>query len=157
MMSLARSLKMLVGMRPPALQVAAVCLHPDDGRVLMITSRGTGRWIIPKGWPMAGRSLAGAAAREAWEEAGVEGRIGHRELGRYTYGKEQDSGFVVPVEVCVFPLNVDKLAKSFPESDQRRREWFAPARAAQLVAEPGLSAILRGLDAQPQSRRIKAR
>ncbi|MGR3522162.1 MAG: NUDIX hydrolase [Paracoccus sp. (in: a-proteobacteria)] len=144
---LGKSLRMLVGKRPPALQVGALCLRPRDGKVLMITSRGTGRWIIPKGWPMPGHSLAGAAGREAWEEAGAEGRTGHRELGRYIYDKVQDSGFAVPVEVHVFPLHVDRLSDVYPESGQRHREWFAPGRAAQLVAEPGLAAILRGLGA----------
>lgn len=162
MRGLAKSLKMLVGKRPPGLQVAALCLRPEDGKVLMITSRGTGRWIIPKGWPMAGKSLAGAAALEAWEEAGAEGRIAHQELGRYRYAKDQDSGFAVPVEVHVFPLQVERLAETYPESDQRQRQWFAAGHAADLVAEAGLAAILRNLGKsdktlarQPDPRRAK--
>lgn len=145
MSTLAKSLRMLIGKRPPALQVGALCMDPQTGQVLLVTSRGTGRWIIPKGWPMEGRSLPGAAAREAWEEAGVEGRVGHEEIGRYTYEKDQDSGFAVPVEVRVFPLHVIRSAGEFPESEERRRRWFDPAEAARMVVEPGLKRILLGL------------
>jgi 8-oxo-dGTP pyrophosphatase MutT (NUDIX family) len=147
MRSVIRSLRLLFGARPPSMQVGAICLSRDGRQVLMITSRGTGRWIIPKGWPMEGRSLAGAAAQEAWEEAGVEGRVSSEELGRYSYDKDQDGGFSIPVQVRVFPLYVRRLETDFPESSERRREWFDPAEAAKLVAEPGLAAILRNLEA----------
>lgn len=142
---LRRSLGMLIGKRPPAMQVAALCLDPESGKVLLITSRGTGRWIIPKGWPMEGRTLPAAAALEAWEEAGAEGRIGREEIGRYSYDKDQDSGFAVPVEVRVYPLHVTRLSGDFPESAQRKRRWFTPQDAIRMVAEPGLKALLRGL------------
>ncbi len=135
----------LPGRRAPAQQVGALCRDPDSGKVLLITSRGTGRWIIPKGWPMAGRSLSGAAAQEAWEEAGVRGDISAQELGRYRYDKARNDGMSIPVEVHVFPITVRKLADSFPESHQRRRAWFAPQEAAARVAEPGLKSILRRL------------
>jgi 8-oxo-dGTP pyrophosphatase MutT (NUDIX family) len=140
-----RSLRLLFGKRPPAMQVGALCMSPEGDKVLLVTSRGTGRWIIPKGWPMEGRSLAGAAAQEAWEEAGVEGRVGDKEIGRYSYGKEQDSGFALPVEVRVFPLLVRRLEKDFPEAAERQCKWFSPANAAKLVAEPGLSQLLLNL------------
>lgn len=142
---LRRAINMLLGKRPLSLQVGALCLDAKTGQVLLITSRGTGRWVIPKGWPMEGHSLPGAAAREAWEEAGVEGRIIHEEIGRYGYDKEQDSGFAVPVEVAVFPLHVEKCRQDFPESEQRERRWFTPDEAVPLVAEAGLKRILQSL------------
>lgn len=145
MSALGKSFGMLFGKRPPALQVGALCIDPQSRKVLLITSRGTGRWIIPKGWPMEGRSLPGAAAREAWEEAGVVGRVGHEEVGRYSYDKDHDSGFSVPVEVCVFPLHVTSSTAQFPEADQRNRRWVDPGEAALLVSEPGLQQILRDL------------
>lgn len=141
----------LLGRRPPEMQVAALCLSETTGQVLLVTSRGTGRWIVPKGWPMPGRTLAGAAMQEAWEEAGVKGRIGDGEIGRYHYEKDQDRGFAIPVEVRVFPLYVDCMKERFPEVDQRKRRWFAPAEAANMVAETGLKQILRALPA-PQER-----
>ena len=135
----------MLGRRPPALQVGALCIQPETGKVLLVTSRGTGRWIVPKGWPMPGRSLAGAAMQEAWEEAGARGSADPVEIGRYHYAKDQDRGFAIPVEVRVFPMQVESLAEDYPEAQQRRRRWFAPADAARMVAEPGLQQILRAL------------
>lgn len=145
MNALRRSFEFLLGKRPLPLQVAALCIDSGTGRVLLITSRGTGRWVIPKGWPMAGRSLPGAAAQEAWEEAGVTGQVEHKEIGRYSYDKAQDSGFSITVEVAVFALHVEKLLDKFPEDDERERKWFTLAEAVEMVAEPGLQEIFRGL------------
>lgn len=143
---LRKSFQMLLGRRPTAMQVGAICREPASGRVLLITSRDTGRWVIPKGWPMEGRTLSGAAAQEAWEEAGVRGRIAAQEMGRYAYQKTQRQGFSVPVEVRVFLLSVESRATAFPEVDQRRTRWFTPAEAARQVAEPGLKRILTALE-----------
>lgn len=129
------------------MQIAALCLHKKTSEVLLVTSRGTGRWILPKGWPMAGRSLAEAAAQEAWEEAGVRGTISDTEIGRYHYDKVQDRGFAIPIEVRVFAMQIDELASDYPEAGQRKRRWYDPARAAELVAETGLKELLRALPA----------
>ncbi|SEN93104.1 8-oxo-dGTP pyrophosphatase MutT, NUDIX family [Paracoccus alcaliphilus] len=147
---LRKSVGILLGKRPPALQVGALCLDGKTGQVMLITSRGTGRWIIPKGWPMAGVSLPGAARREAWEEGGIEGRISDKEIGRYMYDKEQDNGFAVPVEVRVYALYVTSLTDDYPEVHQRERRWFSPGKSAELVAEPGLKDIIRSLSTRPQ-------
>lgn len=135
----------VLGSAPPRMQVGALCRDRATGHVLLITSRGTGRWIIPKGWPMPGRSLADAALQEAWEEAGVLGDPVQQELGRFDYDKAQAAGFAVPVEVRVFPVWVRSLADDFPEAAERERRWFHPAEAALLVAEPRLRKLLRDL------------
>ncbi|MDM7255620.1 MAG: NUDIX hydrolase [Paracoccus sp. (in: a-proteobacteria)] len=135
----------MLGRRPPQMQVAALCIDPATQKVLLITSRGTGRWILPKGWPMAGRSLAAAAMQEAWEEGGVEGRVQEAEIGRYRYDKIHDEGFGVPVEVRVFPVRVLHLAEAFPEAGQRTRRWFTPAEAAERVDEDELKSLLSRL------------
>lgn len=140
-----RSLGLMLGRRPPALQVGAICRKPETGEVLLITSRGTGRWVIPKGWPMEGRSLAHAALQEAWEEAGVRGTVELTELGRFRYAKGQDSGFALPVEVALYPVSVTALADEYPEEHERERQWFLPEAAAGQVDEAGLQAILRDL------------
>ncbi|MBW7056193.1 NUDIX hydrolase [Paracoccus bogoriensis] len=145
MNALVRSLRLVLGRRPPAMQVGAVCRDPVSGDVALVTSRDTGRWVIPKGWPMAGRSLSGAAAQEAWEEAGLRGHVHNAELGRYRYDKTQDAGFAIPVETRVFLLDVTEAVEDFPEACQRRRRWFAPEDAARMVAEPGLKRILLAL------------
>ncbi len=145
MRKLLRKFGRLLGHRPPAMQVAALCRDPKNGKVLLITSRGTKRWIIPKGWPMPGRSLAAAAAQEAWEEAGVRGTVGDHALGSYHYDKWQDEGYTVPVVVQIFSLQVDKLDETFPETGERRREWVTPAEAARRVDEPELKVLLARL------------
>ena len=131
-----------------ALQVGAICRDPGSGQVLMITSRGTGRWIIPKGWAMRDRSLAEAALQEAWEEAGVRAKDA-REIGSYRYDKLPDHGEgpPVPVEARCFLVPVLGLAEDFPERGQRTRRWMSPSEAAMLVAEPDLAQLLRDLDA----------
>jgi len=114
--------------------------------VLLVTSRDTGRWIIPKGWPIDGKDAPGAALQEAWEEAGVaKGNVAPEPVGSYDYEKELASGLPVPVETLVYSVEVTKLKDEFPESEQRRRKWVSPKKASTLVREPELQEILRRL------------
>jgi len=128
-------------------QFGALCyrVRQDKVQVLLITSRGTGRWIVPKGWPMDGASPVDAALQEAWEEAGVEGRAMGNSLGIYSYVK-LDDGERLPCVVAVFPVKVRKLSEAYPESAQRRRKWFSRKKAAALVDEPELRQIMRDFD-----------
>ena len=131
---------------PSATQVAALPWRkaPDGSvRVLLVTSRETRRWVIPKGWPMPGRTPGQAAAQEAYEEAGVVGETSARPIGVYSYGKRLRDGTVQAVEVQVFPLEVLVERLAFPEQEQREKRWIAPAGAADLVDEPDLQAIIR--------------
>ena len=119
-----------------------------DGQlmVLLVTSRGTSRWVIPKGWTATKLTDAEAAAREAFEEAGVLGQItSDTPLGTYRYQKRLPSGRIVTCEVSVFLLRVTKQLETWPEKGQRRAKWFRPAEAASLVDEPELTAILLNL------------
>jgi 8-oxo-dGTP pyrophosphatase MutT (NUDIX family) len=117
---------------------------PDGSvKVLLITSRETRRWVIPKGWPMLDRTPAQAAAQEAYEEAGVVGEPGARPIGAYSYGKRLRDGAVQDVEVQVFPLEVLVERLAFPEQGQREKRWIDPSEAARLVDEPGLKTIFR--------------
>lgn len=129
-------------------QFAALCYRVEDGapEVLLITSRGTGRWILPRGWPMDGMTPAEAAAQEAWEEAGVRGKVRDLCIGIYAFNKELDDGQRLPCIVSVFPLKVKTLAKEFPEAKQRKRKWFSPAQAASRVNEPELKRLLQQFD-----------
>lgn len=124
-------------------QFAALCWQPrkDGHRVLLITSRDTGRWVMPKGWPIPGLTPQAAAAQEAWEEAGVEGKVAPHCIGHFTYYK--DTGDRARFcAVAVFAVRVKKLAADFPEKGQRRLKWFRPQKAAEKVAEPELAALL---------------
>ncbi|MFM8375194.1 MAG: NUDIX hydrolase [Phenylobacterium sp.] len=118
-------------------------LNPEGAvEVLLITSRETRRWVVPKGWPMKGLKPHQAAAREAWEEAGVEGRIGSRRVGAFDYDKRLSGGALQPVRVEVYPLRVEVVHDAWPEASQRERSWVAPSEAAGRVDEPGLARIL---------------
>ncbi len=114
--------------------------------VLLISSLDTGRWIIPKGWPMDGATPADAAAQEAWEEAGARGRVYETCLGLYSYSKYLDEELSLPCIVAVFGLEVHKLDDMFPENGQRKRKWMSPKKAASRVDEPELKQIIRSFD-----------
>lgn len=128
------------------IQCGAVCWRKHRGsvEVLLITSRDTGRWVIPKGWPMPGLSPEAAAAQEAWEEAGVCGVMNPLCVGRYGYQKCLSLTASVPCAVAVYGMRVDKLAKAFPERKERQRKWFPQQEASTLVAEPELAMIIAG-------------
>ncbi|MFN3607199.1 MAG: NUDIX hydrolase [Cypionkella sp.] len=124
--------------------MAALCWRVKRGKieVLLITSRDTGRWVIPKGWPMNGRSDPQAAAIEAWEEAGVEGEIDDIAMGAFYYDKRHVAKATQTCEVTVYPLRVARLVPKFPEQNQRRRKWFSAQKAAKLVNELGLAGLI---------------
>jgi 8-oxo-dGTP pyrophosphatase MutT (NUDIX family) len=112
-------------------------------RVVLLTSRETQRWVIPKGWPMAKRSATEAASREVVEEAGVAGTIiNMKPVGHYRYNKRLPTGKVITCQVAVYLLRVRRVLDVWPEQNQRLRAWFSPEIAANLVAEKGLSEIL---------------
>lgn len=123
-------------------QYAALCWRENgpDIEILLITSRDTGRWVIPRGWPMEGKTRAEAAAQEAWEEAGVKGQPHPVPVGVYQYWKPERAS---EIEVTVFSLRADKAAKDFPERKQRKRKWLPAREAAALVAEGGLAEMIR--------------
>lgn len=136
------------GKRGLRTQFGALCWRMRDGKpeVLMVTSRRTKRWIIPKGWPVHGQTAVQAAEAEAWEEAGVKGAGQPVCLGVYNYLKEMD-GEDLPVMVAVFPVEVKTQKAKFPEHKERRTKWMRPKKAAKKVDEPELRWMLRNLRA----------
>lgn len=134
-------------------QFAALPFREHEGRleVLLATSRDTGRWVIPKGWPMKGKKPHEAAAQEALEEAGLKGKAGKKPLGSYVYWKRMKEHFVL-VRVQVYPLRVTKQLKMFREVAVRRLAWMTPHEAALLVDEAGLSNLMLAfVDAQDEN------
>ena len=119
-------------------QFAALCYRvvKKKVQVLVISSRGTGRWIVPKGWPMDGKTPADAALQEAWEEAGVIGKVVSAPLGLYSYQKVQDDAPDFPCVAVVYAVKVKSLSKEFPEAGERRLKWVGRKKAAKLVDEP---------------------
>ncbi len=127
-------------------QVAALVFRNGSSgvQVLLITSRGTGRWVLPKGWPQVGKTLSQSALAEAYEEAGVRGRVQPDVLGSYTYQKtDADQGEDDDFRVNVYAVEFTRSAKKWPERGERRLEWVSPEEAARRVDEPELRIILR--------------
>lgn len=110
--------------------------------VLLITSRETRRWVIPKGWPMITLDAPDAAAQEAFEEAGVRGEVARDPIGAYRYRKTMKTGEAQLCRVDVYPLAVSATERTWPEQRQRDRRWVKPRDAARMVQEPGLRRIL---------------
>lgn len=119
----------------------------SDGsiEILLVTSRRTGRWIIPKGWPAAGMTPFELAAREALEEGGVAGRIDEQPIGCYRHKKTLSDGSVVRCKVDVYALEVNVQMQIWPEIGQRNTQWFSLGEAAAVVRDPDLRAVILAL------------
>jgi 8-oxo-dGTP pyrophosphatase MutT (NUDIX family) len=132
-------------------QYGAICYRRDDdagGHVaLLITARGSGRWVIPKGGPMKGKSPRQVAAQEALEEAGVTGKVGRKPVGSYSYLKRLEDGTSAPCVVDVFALEAGDIAETFKEHGQRQFSWVRLVEAGRLVEEPELRSLFVKLDA----------
>jgi uncharacterized protein len=132
-----------------ARQIAALPYRvAADGQVsiMLVTSRETRRWVIPKGNLMKGLTQPEAAAREAFEEAGLHGIVDPLPAGTYHYDKRRRNGTTRPVLVTVYPLAVSSQADRWPEQGERMARWCTPGEAAALVEEPELSSLLAGFE-----------
>jgi 8-oxo-dGTP pyrophosphatase MutT (NUDIX family) len=135
----------MVKHQPEDIQFAALPWRIGEGgrrEIMLVTSRETRRWVIPKGWPMKGRNPAGVASREAYEEAGLIGQIvGKRPLGSYYYQKRLHKTEIL-CEVQVFSFLVDRQLDNWPERNERQTKWFDASEAAEIVDEGGLAGII---------------
>jgi 8-oxo-dGTP pyrophosphatase MutT (NUDIX family) len=111
--------------------------------VLLVTTRQSRRWIIPKGWPIKGLKPPKSAAREASEEAGIRGSVGAKSIGVFSYEKrlEENSG-AVPCEVRVFPMLVKRQLDTWPEAHERETRWFEPSKALSAIKDGGLRELI---------------
>jgi 8-oxo-dGTP pyrophosphatase MutT (NUDIX family) len=116
--------------------------------VLLITTRRTHRWIIPKGWPIDGLEPPDSAAREALEEAGISGEMQKEPIGAFHYFKLLRNDVTVPCRVEVFAMKVTRQRKSWMEKDERELRWFPLDEAAQTVGEPQLRKLIAKFGAQ---------
>jgi 8-oxo-dGTP pyrophosphatase MutT (NUDIX family) len=110
--------------------------------VMLVTTRGRKRWIIPKGWPVPGLEPHESAAREAFEEAGLVGYADPKAVGLFRYNKRLGPGRQVRCTVEVFPLHVDHQRPHWLEEGERETRWLSVKKAANLVSEPDLKKIL---------------
>lgn len=137
--------------RTSRLQYAALPYRLTHGRpeVLLITSRETRRWIIPKGWSEPSVKPHDMAAREAYEEAGVRGVVDFRPFGAYRYSKRLAENRSVLCSVSVFLMEVTEQLDQWPEKHQRERRWMSPSQAALAISESGLVEMLLRLGIPP--------
>ena len=142
----------------PRIQYAALPYAVTDShiRILLVTSRDTGRWIIPKGWPERKTRPHTQAEREAYEEAGAIGEITKEPYGTYVYEKRLRVG-TVTCSVDVYLLRVEREADDWPEREERSRKWASPAEAAQLVGDIGLAELLLRLDGSAPPSNVRRR
>ena len=141
-------------------QIAALpyLVYPDGSiRVMLITSRQTRRWVVPKGNPIPGLSPHEAAAQEAWEEAGVRGFPCAAPLGTFTYLKARRRRGAIEARVTLFPFNVAVQHDDWPERKQRDVRWFELAEAAQAVSETELSHLIAGFRPPPAPSALSSR
>lgn len=135
-------------------QYAALCFRRigenEAIEIVVVTTRDSGRWVIPKGWPMKKKKPHEAAAIEAWEEAGVRGEVKKKPVGRYTYLKLMDDGNVVPCIVDVFQIEVTEMRDQYKEKGERVVAWVSPDEAARRVREIELKSLL--VEFQPKKR-----
>ena len=128
----------------PGQQYAALPWRRAGGlEILLITSRETRRWVIPKGWLVPGRSGAESAAQEAYEEAGIRGHMTGQAIGHYDYDKRGRGRTKKRFRVEVFAMEVSEILDLWPEAHERTRQWLSPQEAVALVNEPELAAIIR--------------
>lgn len=136
--------------RNQLLQVAALPWRLRNGavEVCLVTSRGSGRWILPKGWPEKHLSHAGAAAQEAWEEAGLRGKISPVSCGSFTATKGVEPDLQLSVNMEVYLLREPEQLQDYPEKGQRQVRWMPLAKAIEMASEPALADLLERLDKQ---------
>lgn len=136
--------KLLAPMSGATSQVAAIPIRWTSGRpeILLVTTRGTGRWTVPKGWPVADSLGAECAAREAYEEAGVRGYVEPYSLGTFEYWKRSKKARTF-LQVTAFAMLVDHVAWDWPERSERKRAWFSIEVACRLVANDALGLLIR--------------
>lgn len=142
--------------------VLPVAVRNGEFSIMLVTSRETHRWILPKGWPEKGLSPAATAAKEAYEEAGLMGEVETAPFGHFHYDKRLRTGEIVPCEVDVFLMRVDRELDDWPERGQRKRRWVSPAQAADMIQESDLAKLVlrlthhRGLpESHPRTRTRK--
>jgi ADP-ribose pyrophosphatase YjhB (NUDIX family) len=129
-------------------------LKDGSVQILLITTRETRRFTLPKGWRMKGKSPQKAATIEAKQEAGVKGKIKRGPVGSYFYWKRDLSCFL-PIRVTVYPLKAQTILSRWKERGQRLRKWLRPSEAALLVDEPELVSLLRNFDGSCSKIRAK--
>jgi len=131
--------------KPLRLQIAALCVRPGEAEpeILLVSTRETGRLILPKGWPEKDKPAFETALIEAYEEAGIVGTADPRAIGSFRSYKGLADGLKIRTKVIVFKIRFEKQLKDFPELGQRKRVWLPFSKAIEAAEEPTLRRFLR--------------
>lgn len=129
---------------PPRRQVGALVWRFEKSvlQVLLVNSRDTGRYVIPKGWCEKKLTDRQAAANEAYEEAGIRGLVTQEPIGEFAYNKIIGPGFAVPCIIAVYSMEAITELTSWPEMNERQRNWLTLDQAAAKVNEPELKILI---------------
>ena len=132
-------------------QLACICYKKKNNKVkiILITSRGQRRWLIPKGWLIKGKTPIETVITEVWEEAGITGNVTKKSVGIIKYKKYVPNAEALEISAEVYLMKVNKLYKSYPERLERKRKWFTIKEAIKKVDEPQLSKLLHELQSSP--------
>ncbi|MCO8143831.1 NUDIX hydrolase [Rhodovulum tesquicola] len=136
-------------------EIAAIPMRwSSDGTlfVLMVAARGSGRWVMPKGWRINGAIPWKFAEIQALDRAGAVGHVGINPIGRYRYDRIMPDGAAISCEVEMFPMLVERLRRDWKYRRTRRRRWFEVAVAAGHVEQAELAEFLRKLSCKPPQR-----
>ena len=127
-------------------QFGALCWRRKAGKVqiLLVTSRRRKRWIVPKGWPMDGKTPAQCALIEAWEEAGAVGAASDACIGVYSYARLREGQDTLACLAMLYPVKVKRLKTKYPEVRDRRRKWVSRKKAAKMVQHRELGKLILG-------------
>lgn len=117
-----------------------VLAHTDDGHMVIVTSRRTGRWVFPKGSIDPRMTPEQAAEQEALEEAGVVGKIDRKAIGIYQTPKIRPP-LIWTVEVTLYPMRIDTILEDWLEIKQRQRRFVTMPEAETLLSDPAMSAL----------------
>lgn len=125
-------------------QYAALPYRIEGGHpmILLVTSRETKRWILPKGQPERRLAPHQVAEQEAYEEAGLVGTVFKTAFATFDSIKRLKNGKEMPCVIRVYLLEVTHELGAWPEQHERERRWMTPGEAALLVGEPGLVRVL---------------
>lgn len=144
--------------RPARLQIAALCYRTTgtEPEILLVTSRGQGRWILPKGWPEPNKAAFETAVIEAYEEAGISGEVDRKPYASFASKKGLENGLSIRTKVLVFRICFKSQFDDFPEKGQRKVAWMPVSEAIEHADEAGLRKVLRRFKAEVARGRLAA-
>ena len=112
----------------------------DPVQFCIVTSRRTGRWILPKGNVDPGMSSREAAEQEALEEAGLVGTAAPEPIAIFRAPKIRPP-LIWTIEIAYYPMRIDEVLDDWIEADLRGRRFVTLTAARELLWQPEVIAL----------------